>query len=285
MKLGFGKQNEEEIKGLFDTLRNMAMWIKNNASLLLNLAKAAAATFAIFKGAQIAVTLFKGIYYAVVQVQGAMALAASEGATFSAVMSATPWGAIAAGIGLLVGGYMALKGAAEDARRAREEVQQKKEDTWVEEEKSKVEDLIDQYITLHKVSEQAARAAVIAAELQQYSAKSTGYTVTATGAKGESLNDTDKINSILKYLQSASKEMDRQQKRMGNINSSEPDLGSGISEPKASKIQNVTINISNPFQNMKLSAATMGMAIDDLENRFTQFLDSIALDATLTAHE
>src|SRR6185369_4903679 len=40
------------------------------------------------------------------------------------------------------------------------------------------------------------------------------------------------------------------------------DLGSGLSEPKASSIKNITINMNNPFQNMKVTPATMEMGID-----------------------
>lgn len=63
------------------------------------------------------------------------------------------------------------------------------------------------------------------------------------------------------------------------------DLGSGLSEPKASKIQNITINLNNPFQNMKITPATMEMGTEELKTQLTETLIAAGQDAAIVVTE
>ena len=64
-----------------------------------------------------------------------------------------------------------------------------------------------------------------------------------------------------------------------------PDLGSGISEPKASKIQNITFNLNNPFQNQRITMGGGDMDVKDIAPKFTEYLISLVQDAAIVAHD
>jgi hypothetical protein len=63
------------------------------------------------------------------------------------------------------------------------------------------------------------------------------------------------------------------------------DLGSGISEPKESKIKQITINVNNPFNNMKITPKDLNMAMDEIAPKFTEFLVSLVTDAAIVSTE
>lgn len=63
------------------------------------------------------------------------------------------------------------------------------------------------------------------------------------------------------------------------------DLGSGLSEPKASKIQNITINVNRPFEGTKITSQTLGMALDEIGPKVTEWLTTLVTDAAIVARE
>jgi tape measure domain-containing protein len=65
----------------------------------------------------------------------------------------------------------------------------------------------------------------------------------------------------------------------------ETDLGSGILEPKQSRIQHIVINIIKPFENQKVSMGGGDLNIKELAPKFTEYLLSLVEDASILVSE
>jgi hypothetical protein len=63
------------------------------------------------------------------------------------------------------------------------------------------------------------------------------------------------------------------------------DMGSGISEPKASRIQNVTITMQHVMENMQNHFATPGEGASDFKTKLLEALNSVVKDAAIIASE
>lgn len=98
-----------------------------------------------------------------------------------------------------------------------------------------------------------------------------------------------------KVIQESIRQLEAQRKALNNAanfgksktgSSAEgQDLGSGISEPKASKIQNITFNLINPFQNQKITMGGGSMDVSEIAPKFTEFLVSLIEDTAVAATE
>lgn len=112
------------------------------------------------------------------------------------------------------------------------------------------------------------------------------------GITPEQLDNT--IKSFNKYNQSLSafyrenkriKNMLNQMLGLGENGESLGGLGAGLSEPKNGKIQQITINMSN-FQNgLKIESSSMEMGADDFMGKLSQTLNKVILDASIVATE
>lgn len=291
------RQFGEEIAGAFNSLlpainsiihsmSSLATFIRDNSNLLIGLAKAATTAFLVFKGMEMAVGVFKALKFALMDLSAWFQIVTAAETTMSEALMVTPWGAVAAGIGVVVAGLFALKGASDDAAAAQKRLHEQENATIFKEEDDHIEGLIDQYIKLHKVKEGVARQAVIDSEIQR-NFDATNLAIKATTNSPYNLDTKNQnaknLQELGDHLKGLKKELERAKTR--GYGGSENDLGSGLKEPKASRIQNITFNLNQPFQNQKIS---MTGGVDDVKNiapLFTEFLLSLVEDASIVATE
>lgn len=284
--------NKANIDSTIMSIQGLITTLKQHYHLVTATIKGAIAIFLAYKATLISVTAYQTIY---ATVTGWKLVSALTGATvaqtaLNAVMALNPYVLAATAIAAVAAGLYSVSAAAEDAR---ENMRLFKESQMSYHETSEL-DLIELEIDKlmradKKLTESMAREKVLRAENERYSFSEF---VDPSGATTQIARDSKGIYQTFEAIRGRGKaaaealaDFNRQKLRTGGLTTSSDALGSGLSEPKASKIQNITINLSNPFNNFKVYAQSLGMAQEEIGQKFTEFLVSLTTDAAIVAQQ
>lgn len=222
----------------------------------------------------------------------ALAQLTTEGLT--AALLANPIGLMAAGIAALTFGVVELAGAFNEAREAKERLEAHEQDVIGKEEGSQIQKRLEalknwkdgeakQNEAIVMEQERLMNIITIAQQKQNEFFKKGIFQDNAQ--LSEQTNVIDSYTKRLQYLKSANKSDLFKEIAKGEKGKAGQDLGSGLSEPKASKIQNVTINLNQPFQNQKINMGGGSLNPGEIATKFTEYLISLAEDTAIIATE
>jgi len=307
----FREEIGHELMGIFDSalpsikefvrhMKEMFHWIKENANTLKNLAIAFGGTFLAMKTIGSGIAIIKGLAFAFGELKFAVQAWADAEIMASEAMAVTPWGAIAVGIGLLTFAFIEMAGAADRAAEAAKKIHKEEKDAGYEDERKKIEELADEY---KDMSREAAMAKVMGAEqirigkLIVAEKRETSDINRLADLTGNTLDKNEKktqagyketTSGAALYLSDLKKELAHQEtvrKQLGMDEKGAPD-SKELSEPKASKIQNITINMGGLFQNAKLDLpADLKQKPLDFLVELAEALTSTIVDSTVVASE
>ena len=267
------------IQEFMEEFKNGFHWIKENADWLKVLGQAVLYT----AGAYYAL---KGIDLLLMGLTTAIEMATTAQIGLNVVLAINPFVLLAGGVAALILLYQDL--GVEMNYRANEIAKQTSNAylNGIKEEQKAVEDLTKIYKEKMNVSDEAARKKAIESEtiatkkqLKDVQEQLASWDLSDSQVKGLNYRE-----SILKGNLKGLADMSSSSKAKSLIKAGTEDLSS-TSEPKASKIQNVTINMGGVTQDVKLTSNTIDMGIDQIANLFGQLLNKVVLDAGLIASE
>jgi hypothetical protein len=254
-------------------------WVKENADWLKVLGEAVLYT----AGAYYAL---KGVDLLLMGLTTAIEMATTAQIGWNIVLDINPIVLLAAAVASLILLYQEL---GVEMNFYAEEVARQTNNAYlngIKEEQKAVEDLTKIYKEKMNVSDEAARKKAIESETIE-----TKKQLKDVQEQLASWDLSDDQVKALNYREAGLKgslkglgDMSSSSKAKALIKESTSDLSSA-SEPKASKIQNVTINMGGVTQDVKLTSNTVDMGIDQIANLFGQLLNKVVLDAGLIASE
>lgn len=269
------------IKSFIESLRSMVGWIKENWSWISEFGKAALITVGVIKTIKIAESIWKGVQIATQYATQAVEL-------YNAAVAANPIGA-AVLLAVTAIGYAWIEN-----KRLYEEYNNsinERVKSAGETEAKVIDELTKKWVQKGATQEEATKIAlnaektnteatikILESQLKQYQAGSESY-LGISQALTEEKAKRLWLTKNAKDLMSKSLRSNKLKDEMGNI------LGSDTNEPKASKIQSITFNLNQPFQNQKISLDGSDIKAEDIAPKFTEFLISLVQDAAIIATE
>lgn len=283
---------KESIKGMIKAVSDAISFVRDHFNTIKNLAIAIAGAAVAYKTLGIAVGIYRT--YLVAQAAVTTELTVAQWA-LNGAMSANPIAVMALAVGGLIMLYRELNAELETSETIlkKSTLNKTEEKNWIEEEVSwlkKKTDEIDKQNASYgktasafeainqakKILDNQEREENVRFQKMAYDASTYEKTLVehkrklaAIDVQRRFLGQNNAIDEILKASTS---------KGVG-------DLGSNLSEPKASKIQNITINVKDAFSNFKVQTSTLGMAMEEIRPKFAEFLISLVEDAAIVASE
>ncbi len=292
------KQNKESIDSTIRSIAELIKWLRNNLDTIKNLAIAiglATAAYAAFITYQKLAIWYNGLSSAAIITNTLV----TEGWTAAQIalnmaMEANPIGLVIAGIAALSFAVLQLIGHYNAAREAQDRLNEHEESIVATEESSRLKEHYDK-LKQYKDEDLRQTQAVWQEEMRLRGIIAQAQTKLEEQYKkgvfeGDEINKWGNVVSSfekrLQYLKSTSKESLFKSAMAGATGKAGSDLGSGLDEPKASKIQNITINMGGVFSNQKNTFTNaVGEGVDDFMGKLSKALNSVVLDAAVIASE
>ncbi len=273
------------LRKALELLTAFGSWIKEHIETV-KLIAVAVGTFAIaISTVNTAFAIGRAAMLAYTEMSAALTLVL-EGETvaqvaLNAAMLINPYVLAAAGIALIATAWY-------NAAQAYEEYDNnlnKRIKDAAQEEDELVSKLAQHYIDLGKSKEEAMNMAT-ASEMKNLQAMIDMVNDTIDIKKGVGESYVAEAQTLTKYMTQLSALKNKTVKfiEKEKVTNNPEGLGSELSQPKASRIQNITINLIKPFENQIVKMT--GVAdVKDLAPAFTEYLISVAQDAAIVATE
>lgn len=252
------------IRKAIEYLKELGRWIKENKSWVEALAVGVGTAMAAF-------TTIKVATEAWTFAQSALNIA----------MNANPIGLVITAVSVLTAGIYKLIDGLDEIQKRYAKQEENRVYNDFEKEIIATRELAKEYEKLG-LSKEYARATAIVAETNKIDANIAWAKANETDTKALKTY-VDEMEALKRNIQKGS--FFDMKKKISESKEPKSDLGSGLSEPKASKIQNITININQPFQNQKVNMEAPSMDVKDIAPKFTEYLISLVEDAAIVAVE
>lgn len=292
------KQNKESIDGMILSITELIKWLKNNLDSIKNLAIAiglAATAYALFISYQKIALWYTGLSTTAIIANTLV----TEGWTAAQIalnmaMEANPIGLVIAGIAALSYAVFELIGYYNAAREAQDRLNEHEENLVADTEAKNLKKKYDE-LKQYKNEEMRLTQALFQEEMRLKTIIATAQeNLNEKHAKGifsgkeveTYANQVIQFNKMLQYIKNTPPSELFKRMMKGDPGPKGTDLGSGLNEPKASKIQNITINMGGVFANQKNTFAnSVGEGVDDFMGKLSKALNAVVLDAAVIASE
>lgn len=290
-------QNKESIDSVIASITSLIKWLKNNIDSIKNLVITiglAATAYASFIAYQKIAIWYNGLSTAAIIVN----TLATEGwaaaqIALNIAMEANPIGLVIAAVAALTAGVLSLKQQYDDLVKSFDDAKKIGSDIISERLTQQRDALMKQKGMTKELAEAQAlasekRIAQIVLEnalINESNKQSTNLLGYPSEEMLEAHRQTLSAKQALKDLYTGGKSLFKDVLK-GDPGPAGTDLGSGLNEPKASKIQNITINLGGVFANQKNTFTnSVGEGVDDFMGKLSKALNSVVLDAAVIASE
>lgn len=204
----------------------------------------------------------------------AVEAAAIAQSVLNGALAISPLGLAVTGVGLLAAAYYELTENIGKSIQEQEKFDRENMKTW---EAKWIKDERENVDRMSAGKSAKERLKIIESEIAEAKKAQEGLNFNSMADRQRN----DKYRAIIAELE----KMKKEKALKTSINSSDDGLGSGLSEPKESKIKAITIHINQPFKDQKITMGGGNMNPGDMMQGLVEFLISLTQEATIVSTE